>query len=169
MTSDSRFRLRLDSRSESQTVAIGRTLGEQLEPRTVVGLVGPLGAGKTCFSRGIASGLGLDPRELCSPSFLYLVHYEGGRLPLNHADLYRLADLPEEARIENYASLGLYEATEGEGVTVVEWWEYFRGPDPAQLVTVEFSVKKSNHRVILVFLPESSVETVGWALKRHAD
>src|SRR4029450_4508358 len=75
--------------SEQDTYALGRKLGETLVPGTFVLLHGDLGAGKTAFVRGMASGLGADPGEVSSPTFVLIQHYKG-RIPLTHVDLYRL-------------------------------------------------------------------------------
>jgi len=102
--------------SPAATRAWGSCLAGHLGAGTVVLLFGELGAGKTCLVKGIAAGLGLDPRRVHSPSFIMVNRYEGP-LPLNHVDLYRL----EEG--EDFSDLGLEELYGGDGVTVVEWAE----------------------------------------------
>jgi len=77
-------------------------------------LAGDLGAGKTAFVRGMAEGLGIDPREVSSPTFTLIQEYRGGRLTLFHVDLYRVQ--PTEVD-----DLGLDEITLGGGVTAIEW------------------------------------------------
>lgn len=82
----------------------------------VVLLSGELGAGKTAFVRGLARGLGVDPGEVASPTFVLLTSYPG-RLTLHHADLYRLAGNGDELE------LGLDELPGPGGVLAVEWAE----------------------------------------------
>lgn len=77
-------------------------------------LTGELGAGKTAFVRGLARGLGADPAEVSSPTFVLLTSYPG-RLTLHHADLYRLAGDGDEVE------LGLEELPGARGVLAVEW------------------------------------------------
>ena len=77
------------TRSEEETEALGRRLGEKLMPGSLVAYTGDLGAGKTAFTRGLARGLGVTER-VTSPTFNIVNEYEGGRLPLFHFDLYRL-------------------------------------------------------------------------------
>jgi tRNA threonylcarbamoyladenosine biosynthesis protein TsaE len=79
-------------------------------------LCGELGAGKTTFVRGLARGLGADPSEVASPTFVLLTSY-AGRLTLHHADLYRLKGDGDEGE------LGLEELPGPRGVLAVEWAE----------------------------------------------
>ena len=85
----------------------------------VVLLSGELGAGKTAFVRGLARGLGADPDEVASPTFVLLTAYPG-RLTLHHADLYRLRGTGDEREI------GLEELPGPDGVLAVEWAERLR-------------------------------------------
>jgi tRNA threonylcarbamoyladenosine biosynthesis protein TsaE len=104
------------SSSEDDTRAIAARFARDLQPGAVVLLSGELGAGKTAFVRGLAEGLGLDPREVTSPTFTLVHEYRGGRLPLIHVDLYRLetADLSE---------IGLDDDLAAAGAVAVEWPE----------------------------------------------
>ena len=102
--------------SEEETSALGRRLGELVRPGDVVGLSGPLGAGKTVLVRGLAQGLGCDPERVRSPSFTLMVTYEGGRLPLHHLDLYRMQPTEEDR-------LALREFLYGQAVCAVGWYE----------------------------------------------
>lgn len=79
-------------------------------------LSGELGAGKTAFVRGLARGLGLDPEEVASPTFVLVTRYPGP-LTLHHADLYRLAGGGDDSE------LGLEELPGPRGVLAVEWAE----------------------------------------------
>jgi len=87
----------------------------------VVLLSGELGAGKTAFVRGLARGLGSDPEEVASPTFVLLTAYPGA-LTLHHADLYRLAGNGDERE------LGLEELPGPRGVLAVEWAERLTDP-----------------------------------------
>lgn len=84
-------------------------------------LSGELGAGKTAFVRGLARGLGLDPEQVTSPTFVLLTAYPGP-LTLHHADLYRLAGDGDEGE------LGLEELPGRRGVLAVEWAERLSDP-----------------------------------------
>jgi tRNA threonylcarbamoyladenosine biosynthesis protein TsaE len=108
-------------KSRRATQVFGRTLARVLEPGDLVVLTGDLGAGKTTLVRSIARGLGVpDSVAVTSPTF-ELVHELPGRMPVIHADLYRLApgdDLDE---------LGLLPRIGGDAVVLVEWGDKFAG------------------------------------------
>jgi tRNA threonylcarbamoyladenosine biosynthesis protein TsaE len=119
------------TRSELETAAAGRDLAPTLAAGSAVLLRGDLGAGKTAFVRGLAEGLGIAPAEVSSPTFTLVQEYRGGRIPLFHVDLYRLAD-PREID-----DLGLDEIAAG-GVLAVEWAERLpRTQADAVHVTIE--------------------------------
>jgi len=103
------------TRSEQETFTLGEHVAATLQPGTFVLLHGDLGAGKTAFVRGLATGLGANPDDVSSPTFVLIQHYKG-RLPLVHVDLYRLESGPA------VDDLGLEEMVEG-AVVAVEWAE----------------------------------------------
>ena len=113
--------LELQSESEAETIAWGRQIGERLVPGDLILLLAPFGAGKTHFAKGIAAGLGADPDEVNSPSFVLINEYAAGpqhsRMPIYHADLYRI----ESAH--DLATVGLEDCIDGDGVCVTEWAE----------------------------------------------
>ncbi len=104
------------SNSPAETEALGEQLAARLRSGTVIAYRGDLGAGKTAFTRGVARGLGC--RELVtSPTYTIVNEYLGGRLPLFHFDMYRLASADDLWDIgwEDYLDRG--------GVCAVEWSE----------------------------------------------
>jgi tRNA threonylcarbamoyladenosine biosynthesis protein TsaE len=100
--------------SEEETAGLARALAQSVKAGDVLLLSGTLGAGKTAFVRGLAEGLGVDAREVSSPTFTLVHEYRGGRLTLYHADLYRL----DRAAT---ADLGLEELGVADGVLAIEW------------------------------------------------
>jgi tRNA threonylcarbamoyladenosine biosynthesis protein TsaE len=102
--------------SEQETSDLAASIGAGFRGGEVVLLSGELGAGKTAFVRGLARGLGADPREVVSPTFVLLTSYPG-RLTLHHADLYRLEGEGDDRE------LGLEELPGPRGVLAVEWAE----------------------------------------------
>jgi tRNA threonylcarbamoyladenosine biosynthesis protein TsaE len=120
--------------SESETAAVGRELAPTLSEGSVVLLCGDLGAGKTAFVRGLAEGLGLDPADVSSPTFTLIQEYRGGRLPLLHADLYRLDD-PREIDDLGLDELGCAAAL------AIEWADKLpHPPKGAIVVRIEHAV-----------------------------
>lgn len=104
--------------SETETEALGAALGQLVQPGDVLALVGDLGAGKTCLTRGVARGLGIA-EPVTSPTFILVAEYStAAGFPLYHADCYRLGDAPQEAQ-----DIGLDELLTDDGVSVVEWAE----------------------------------------------
>ena len=72
-----------------ETLNLGKKLSHKLNPQSIVLLQGPIGAGKTSFVKGIAEGLSIT-EEITSPTFALSHHYNSGKIPLIHIDLYRL-------------------------------------------------------------------------------
>ncbi len=100
--------------SEQETDRLGHALATLVRPGTVIGLVGPLGAGKTRFTRAMAEALGVEPEAIASPTFVLIHEYEG-RIPVYHFDAYRLPG-PEE-----FEALGVSDYWDAGGVCLVEW------------------------------------------------
>jgi tRNA threonylcarbamoyladenosine biosynthesis protein TsaE len=119
--------------------ALAERLGRVAGPGDVVGLVGDLGAGKTTFVQGLAAGLGAGPAT--SPTFTLIHVYAGGRLPLHHADLYRL-DRPEELE-----DVGLDDIYRQEGVAAVEWIDKLPGAAPDDWLEVRLEVVAGGRRL----------------------
>jgi tRNA threonylcarbamoyladenosine biosynthesis protein TsaE len=107
-------RIIFEAPDEAATVALGRALAASLPSRSVVALIGPLGAGKTRLVQAVAEAAGIDPREVISPTFV-LIHEYRGRQPIYHFDAYRLRDEDEFLR------LGPEEYFEREGWAFIEW------------------------------------------------
>ena len=115
--------------NEIETEALGARLAAVLTPGAVVAYQGGLGMGKTAFTRGLASGLGYAGR-VTSPTFTIVNEYEGGRLPLFHFDMYRLAD--SEALFD----IGWEDYLDRGGVCAVEWSELVEDALPADTIYV---------------------------------
>jgi tRNA threonylcarbamoyladenosine biosynthesis protein TsaE len=135
----------LVSRSAAATTRLGRRLGALLQHGDVVALVGDLGAGKTQLTRGACEGAGVAPGDVSSPTFAIVQTYRG-RLPIHHADLYRLGDLDEL-----YAT-GFMDLLGGEGALLVEWADRIEGwlpPDHLRLRLAEVDGHPSWRRIAL--------------------
>lgn len=126
----------ITTHSEAETIAAGRELASRLGAGSVVLLFGDLGAGKTAFVRGLATGLGVQAGDVSSPTFTIVQEYRGGRLPLLHVDLYRI----EPKEVED---LGLDELG-ADAVVAIEWAERMpRAIDGAVRVTLRHAGESS--------------------------
>jgi tRNA threonylcarbamoyladenosine biosynthesis protein TsaE len=105
----------IQTKNTSETIRLGKRIGEHLRPGDVVALAGELGTGKTQLIKGVAAGVGIGkPTYVTSPSFTLINEYTG-KIPFYHIDLYRLKSEKEAEE------LGLEELFQSKGITVVEW------------------------------------------------
>lgn len=117
----------------NDTTQLGIKLGELLNPGDIICLTGDLGAGKTHITKGIALGLGIND-NITSPTFTIVNEYEGGRLKLNHFDVYRVSD-PDEI----YA-IGFDDYIFSDAVSIIEWANYIEEILPQDFLHI--SIKK---------------------------
>ena len=121
--------------------ALGERLGRALGVGDVVSLVGPLGAGKTTFVQGLARGAGVPPeRHVASPTFA-LVNEHPGRVPLVHADLYRIV------RPAELLELGLDDAFDRAAVAI-EWLDRFPDAAPADRLELVIAIEADGARLV---------------------
>jgi len=137
----------LVSRSTADTIEIGRRIGRSLRPGAVIGLEGPLGAGKTTLVKGIAQALGVR-EPVTSPTFTLVSEYgavlEDRPVPLYHVDLYRIGHLAE------LEDLGLEELLAGPGVAVIEWSEKAKAFLPEDCIRVRITLCPDGQRTLAV-------------------
>lgn len=136
--------LRFSSNSPEQTAALAARFAEVASAGDYLALDGPLGAGKTMFTQAFCQALGIDPREVDSPSFVLLNRYEG-RLPVFHFDAYRL-----DGDAEELAEAGFFDETLDAGVTLVEWAQRIEAWLPASAVRVEILAVGDKARTLVV-------------------
>ena len=130
------------SNTPAETEKIGHIIGQTLVKRDIVALIGDLGAGKTCLTRGLALGLGLPlPQKVTSPSYTLINEYEG-YTPIYHIDLYRID------QCEDVWDLGLDEYLEGEGVCIIEWANIILQELPSHTIEIKLSWLDENRRSI---------------------
>ena len=132
-------RMTYEAVDEAGTATLGAALAEVLPPGTTVGLYGTLGAGKTRLVQAIAEGLGVDRREVVSPTFV-LIQEHHGRRPVYHVDAYRLRDEDE------FLQLGPDEYFESDGLVLIEWADRIEGCLPRARVEVHIEVTGSQAR-----------------------
>ena len=117
--------------SPEETEKIGEALAKSLQPGTILAYRGDLGAGKTAFTRGLARGLGCK-ETVTSPTYTIVNEYLGGRLPLFHFDMYRLASS------DDLWDIGWEDYLDRKGVCAVEWSENVQDAmEDAITVTIE--------------------------------
>ncbi|HOJ52326.1 MAG TPA: tRNA (adenosine(37)-N6)-threonylcarbamoyltransferase complex ATPase subunit type 1 TsaE [Syntrophales bacterium] len=142
------------SQGEEETFDLGRLFASCLKKGDVVALRGELGTGKTCFTKGMARGLGV-PEEyvVTSPSFTIVNEYPG-RIPLYHVDVYRFSGA------EELSSIGFEEYVYGEGVTVIEWADKILDFLPPPVLVVDFFYVDDKRREIVFSGPDDPLEKI---------
>ena len=136
------------SYSFEETIDLGRRFARHLKKGDIVCLEGELGTGKTVFAKGVASGFGIDPNTVNSPTFVLMNHYPA-RLALYHFDLYRLA------KPGDLASVNFDEYFYGNGVCLIEWPERLEGLLPKNHWLVELRHKNANERDLCISYPSN--------------
>ena len=150
------------------TAALGKSLGQLLFPGAVIALIGPLGAGKTTFTRAVTEGLGVKNIAAVNLPTFTLIHEYAARLPIYHFDAYRLAK-PEE-----FEGLGIDEYFGGEGVCLVEWADKFLELLPEERLEIRIErvsetgrrwkvngIGERYEKLLLKWTGEPTVSTVG--------
>lgn len=131
------------SKSPSDTENIGKALGEKIKSGVVIAFLGGLGMGKTCFTRGLALGLG-STDTVTSPTFALVNEYLSGTLPLYHFDMYRISGW------EDLYSTGFFDYIEQGGVLACEWSENIENALPENTVFVKFERLSDTERKITI-------------------
>jgi tRNA threonylcarbamoyladenosine biosynthesis protein TsaE len=125
--------------NEADTARLGAALAEVLPAGTVVALCGTLGAGKTRLVQAMAEVLGIDRRQVVSPTFVLVQEYHGTK-SIYHIDAYRLRDEDE------FLALGSDEYFETDGLVLVEWADRVPGCLPPERVDIHIEVIDANQR-----------------------
>jgi len=136
------------SASPEETEAMGERFAQTLKPGSVVALRGGLGAGKTCFTRGIARALGITD-NVTSPTYTIISEYSallnGQPLPLYHIDAYRLNG------DEDFDTTGAGELlAAGKGIAVIEWSERIPRSIPPDAIIVEIEITGNESRLMRI-------------------
>lgn len=132
--------------SPEETFELGKRIGGEAKEGAVYTLIGDLGVGKTVFTQGMASGLGITD-HVNSPTFTILQVYDEGRCPFYHFDVYRIGDVSEMDEI------GYEDCIYGEGVSLIEWANLIEEilPENYTRITILKNLKKGfDYRKILV-------------------
>ena len=137
-------KIEIISNSAAQTIEIARLIGEKLRDGDLLALSGELGSGKTCFTKGLALGLGVSAEyQITSPTFTLINEYPG-RCKLYHFDVYRLNGYSE------LEDLGYEEYLSGDGVVVIEWAEKISKQIPDDSIFINFEYVDENSRKMII-------------------
>ena len=119
----------IETENPEETFALGQKIGRAATPGQVYTLTGDLGVGKTVFTQGVASGLGIT-EPVNSPTFTIVQVYEEGRLPFYHCGVYRIGD------IEEMEEIGYDDYFFGEGICLIEWAELIEEILPENRISI---------------------------------
>tara|TARA_Y200000002_G_scaffold63988_1_gene49010 strand:+ start:403 stop:840 length:438 start_codon:yes stop_codon:yes gene_type:complete len=135
-----------------ETIKLGKEFAKGLNPKSILLLQGPIGSGKTSFVQGIADGLCIK-EDITSPTFALSHHYNSGRIPLIHMDLYRLGDalMAREFFISEEE-----EAQENRAIMVIEWPELIK-PILNNFWKIEISYATNFGRNYKIWDPKNSL------------
>jgi len=145
------FPVSFTSACAEETFAIGERFAPLLGKGSIVALKGPLGAGKTCFAKGVARGLGVD-EEVTSPTYTIVSEYtailsgvspvEASPTLLYHIDAYRLKGS------DDFSAIGGEELLFSDGITLIEWSERIEDLIPPEALVVQIEIRTGDERFI---------------------
>ena len=135
-----------------ETIQLGRIFAQGLYPKSIILLQGPIGAGKTSFVQGIAEGLFIK-EEITSPTFALSHHYNSGKIPLIHMDLYRIEN---SLMAKEFFLSEEEEAIQNEAVMVIEWPELIK-PVLNNYWKIEISYAPNLGRNYKIWEPKNSL------------
>lgn len=138
------------SNSEKETEKIAADFAKKLSGGEVIAYTGNLGAGKTCFTRGLARGLGFKG-DVSSPTFALVNEYRGGRLDLFHFDMYRISGF------EDLYSTGFFDYISENGVIAVEWSENISEILDEKTIFIDIRQAKSQNSRIITIKSEDTI------------
>lgn len=142
------MRALITSLGPEETQRLGASLAAVLRPGDCVLLRGELGSGKTTLVRAVVAGLGMDPAQVSSPTFVIANEYEGhGAPPVVHVDAYRLRGA------EDLASIGWERILGGPAIVLIEWPERIEEALPAGRAEIRITQQGQNARAIEIITP----------------
>ena len=130
------------SHSVEETERFAEEFSKNLSGNEIIAMYGDLGAGKTCFTRGLARGLGVED-GVSSPTFAIVNEYSG-QYPIYHFDMYRIEDW------NDLESIGFFDYINN-GVIIIEWSENIEGALPSEVIKVYIDKNDNeNERLIKI-------------------
>jgi len=134
----------------TETLNLGRKFAQELNPQSIVLLKGPIGAGKTSFVQGVAKGLSIS-EDITSPTFALSHHYNSGKIPLIHLDLYRLES---SIMAKEFYIAEEEEANQNNAILIIEWPELIQ-PIIDNFWRIEISYAKNHGRNYKIWDPKN--------------
>ncbi len=134
---------KITSRSEQDTIELAQNIESEKFPNMVICLQGDLGSGKTVFTKGFASSLGVE-ETVTSPTFNIIKEYSSGEMDLYHMDVYRL-----DGKVED---LGIEEYYHKDGIVIIEWSDMIKDylPEERLEIKIKLSEESEDVRIILI-------------------
>ena len=134
---------KITSRSEKDTIELAQNIESEKFPNMVICLQGDLGSGKTVFTKGFASSLGVE-EAVTSPTFNIIKEYTSGEMDLYHMDVYRLDGKVDELGIEEYYTKN--------GIVIIEWSDMIKDylPEERLEIKIKLSEEDEDTRIILI-------------------
>ncbi len=129
------------AKSLNDTLRLAENLESEKIPNMIICLNGELGAGKTVFTKGFASALGIKD-VITSPTFNIIKEYNSGEMPLYHMDVYRLEESDSEIGVEDYFFR--------EGISIIEWSEIIQDKLPNERLEIEIKIINEDARIFLL-------------------
>ena len=134
---------KITSRDEADTIELAQNIESEKFPNMVICLIGDLGSGKTVFTKGFASSLGIE-EAITSPTFNIIKEYNSGEMDLYHMDVYRL-----DGKVDD---LGIEEYYQRDGIVIIEWADMIRDYLPEERLEIKIRVSEDSEdtRIITI-------------------
>lgn len=134
---------KITSRNEKDTIELAQNIESEKFENMVICLIGDLGSGKTVFTKGFASSLGIE-EAITSPTFNIIKEYTTGEMDLYHMDVYRLDGKVGDLGLEEYYNKG--------GVTIIEWADMIPDylPEDRLEIKIKISDDSEDTRIITI-------------------
>ena len=132
---------KITTNSEEDTIVLAQNIESEKFENMVICLIGELGSGKTVFTKGLASALGID-ENITSPTYNIIKEYTSGEMDLFHMDVYRLDGDVSELGLEDYFNRN--------GIVVIEWANMIKEYLPEERLEIKFSVQGEEKRLLTI-------------------
>ena len=132
---------KITSYNEKETIELAENLESEKFPNMVICLKGNLGSGKTVFTKGFASALGITD-VITSPTFNIVKEYYSGQLPLFHMDVYRI----DETDVE----IDFHEYFVKKGISIIEWADMISDELPDERLEISFKIINEDTRMLVI-------------------